>query len=108
MKRTAYLINTARGEIVDQPGLIRGLQEGLIAGAGLDVTEKEPIPEDSPLLEMDNVILTGHSAWYSTASDSGDLWHKATEQVVLALNGKWPIYAVNKEVRKKWTEKWGK
>lgn len=109
MKPTCYFINAARGEIVDQPALIRALQEGLIAGAGLDVTVDDPVAVDNPLLKMPNVILTGHSAWYSTTSDSeSEFWNKAMKQVVLALKGEWPFYAVNTEVQKKWLEKWGK
>lgn len=108
MKRTCYLINDARGEIVDQPALIQALQEGLIAGAGLDVTTDDPIHPDNPLLKMNQVILTGHSAWYSTAADSGpEFWHKPMGQVVLALKGQWPFYAVNTEAKKKWLERWG-
>jgi len=107
MKRTSYLINTARGDIIDQPALIRALQEGLIAGAGLDVTVDEPVAPDNPLLKMPNVILTGHSAWYSIAADE-EFWHKAMSQVGLALNGTWPRYAVNPQARKLWMEKWGK
>lgn len=109
MKPTCYFINAARGAIVDQPALIRALQEGLIAGAGLDVTVDDPVAVDNPLLKMPNVILTGHSAWYSTTADSeSEFWHKAMTQVVLALKGEWPPYAVNLEVQKKWLEKWGK
>jgi len=109
MKSTCYLINTARGKIVDQPALIRALQEDLIAGAGLDVTAEEPIPKDDPILNQPNVILTGHSAWYSVTSDSGpEYWHRAMGQVVMALNGEWPVYAVNPEVKQKWLENWGK
>ncbi len=62
MKPTAYLINVARGPIVDQDALIAVLQKGTIAGAGLDVTEVEPLDKDSPLWDMDNVILTPHVA----------------------------------------------
>jgi phosphoglycerate dehydrogenase-like enzyme len=62
MKPTAYFINIARGKIVDEPALIEALKQGKIAGAGLDVTEIEPLPKDSPLWEMDNVILTPHAA----------------------------------------------
>ncbi len=109
MKPTCYLINDARGEIVDQLALIKALQEGLIAGAGLDVTVDDPIAPDNPLLKMHNVILTGHSAWYSTVADSGpEFWHKPMKQVVLALKGEWPFYAVNTEVKKKWLERWSK
>jgi phosphoglycerate dehydrogenase-like enzyme len=62
MKQSAYLINIARGSIVQEKALIRALQEGWIAGAGLDVFETEPLPEDSPLWEMENVIITCHYA----------------------------------------------
>ena len=62
MKPTAYLINIGRGGTVQEKALVRALQEGWIAGAGLDVFETEPLPEDSPLWEMDNVIITSHYA----------------------------------------------
>ena len=65
MKPTAYLINVARGPIVDQDALVEALQNGTIAGAGLDVTEVEPLEEDSPLWDMDNVIITPHVAGVS-------------------------------------------
>jgi len=107
MKPTCYFINTARGGCVDQEALIRALQEGLIAGAGIDVTPDEPIAPDNPLLQMDNTILTGHSAWYSTTSE-WEIYYKPMTQVVTALEGKWPIYALNVELREKWLEKWGK
>jgi len=106
MKPTCHFINTARGGCVDEPALIRALQEELIAGAGLDVTVDEPIAADNPLIKMPNVILTGHSAWHSTAAQA-ELFFKPMTQVVLALQGKWPPYAVNIEVRRKWLEKWG-
>jgi len=108
MKRTAYLINVARGDIVDQAALIRALQEGIIAGAGLDVTVDEPIALDNPLLKMSNVILTGHSAWYSVAADGPEFWHRPMSQVVLALSGEWPRYAVNPQAKRLWMQKWGK
>lgn len=63
MKPTAYLINTARGGLVDEKALIQAIQNGDIAGAGLDVQEKEPLPDDSPLYDMDNVIITPHMGW---------------------------------------------
>ncbi|HHZ91620.1 TPA: D-2-hydroxyacid dehydrogenase [Candidatus Poribacteria bacterium] len=62
MKPTAYLINVARGPIVDELALIDVLQRGKIAGAGLDVTEIEPLSQESPLWELDNVIITPHAA----------------------------------------------
>lgn len=106
MKRTAYFINTARGGCVDQPGLIQALKENLIAGAGLDVTIDEPIAPDNPLLAMNNVILTGHSAWYSDISNY-DMHRRPMTQVVQALNGEFPLYTVNTEVRKTWMARWG-
>jgi len=107
MKPTCYFINTARGGCVDQAALIRALQEGLIAGAGIDVTVDEPIAADNPLITMPNVILTGHSAWYSNSADF-EIFYKPMTQVVAALKGEWPVYAVNPEVEKQWLEKWGK
>ncbi len=65
MKPTAYLVNIARGAVVDEAALIRALQEGWIAGAGLDVFEQEPLPPDSPLWKMENVILTPHVAGFT-------------------------------------------
>jgi phosphoglycerate dehydrogenase-like enzyme len=62
MKRSAYIINIARGSIIQENILIKALKEGWIAGAGLDVFEKEPLPGDSPLWDMENVIITGHFA----------------------------------------------
>lgn len=107
MKPTCYFINTARGGCVDQEALIRALKEGLIAGAGIDVTVDEPIAPDNELLLMQNVILTGHSAWYSTTSE-WELYYKPMTQAVMALEGKWPLYALNVEVQKKWLDRWGK
>ncbi|MFQ6043699.1 MAG: D-2-hydroxyacid dehydrogenase, partial [Candidatus Poribacteria bacterium] len=65
MKPTAYLINVARGKIIDEQALIEALKQGQIAGAGLDVCEVEPLPEDSPLWDIDNVIITPHVAGQS-------------------------------------------
>ena len=67
MKRSAILINVTRGQIVDGPALIKALREGLIAAAGLDVTPEEPLPADSPLWNMDNVIITPHTSGGSPA-----------------------------------------
>jgi glyoxylate reductase len=60
MKQTAFLINMARGGVVDHEALVEALQAGWIAGAALDVTEPEPLPRDHPLLTMDNVVITPH------------------------------------------------
>jgi D-3-phosphoglycerate dehydrogenase len=68
LRPSAYLINTARGPIVDEPALVEALQAGRLAGAGLDVYETEPLPKDSPLLKMDNVLLAPHNANSSPAA----------------------------------------
>ncbi|MBW2610154.1 MAG: C-terminal binding protein [Deltaproteobacteria bacterium] len=107
MKPNCHLINTARGKCVDEAAIIRALEEGLIAGAGLDVTEDEHMSPDNPLLKMDQVILTGHSAWYSISANK-EVFIKPMTQVVAALEGKWPIYALNPELKNEWLKKWGK
>ena len=107
MKRTAYIINTSRGVVINETDLIKALQEKLIAGAGLDVIVKEPVEKDNPLIAMPNVILTGHSGWYSVEAQA-ELASKPFSQVVMALEKKWPLYAVNPQIRKTWLEKWGK
>jgi len=100
MKPTAYFINTARGSIVDEPALIKALQEKWIAGAGLDVFEKEPIDSDNPLLKMDNVVVTPHSASYS---DEAFKLNRVIvgQEAARVLSGRWPKNVVNKSVKPK-------
>lgn len=98
MKPTAYFINTCRGPTVDEQALIRALQAGEIAGAGLDVFEQEPTPADNPLLKMDNVIVTPHSAGTSNLSRVRSPMRVGQETARL-LNGQWPMSVVNPEVR---------
>ena len=93
MKPTAYLINTARGPIVDEAALAHALDLGQLAGAALDVMEKEP-PAGSPLLGRDNVIITPHTSFYSEES-LVDLQTKAAEEVVRVLTGQAPRNPVN-------------
>ncbi|HEX9443087.1 MAG TPA: C-terminal binding protein [Candidatus Binatia bacterium] len=97
MKPAAYLINTARGGLVDETALYRALRDGRIAGAALDVLEEEPWPANSPLRALDNVIVTPHSAWY-TGRAQAELRRKASAEVVRALSGKAPKNLVNREV----------
>ncbi|KXG44363.1 C-terminal binding protein [Tepidibacillus decaturensis] len=97
-KKEAFIINTARGPVIDEVALIRALQEGKIAGAGLDVTELEPIQRDNPLLKMENVIITPHVAWYSEESEI-ELKRKTAQNVADVLSGYFPTYLVNKELR---------
>lgn len=106
MKPTAYFINTARGGCMDQRALIEALRDKRIAGAGIDVTIEEPIAADNPLLEMANVILTGHSAWYSVTSER-DLYRRPMTQALQALQGEFPAYAVNPEAKGQWLARWG-
>lgn len=68
MKPTAYLMNVGRGGLVDEDALVRALQEGVIAGAGLDVFAREPLPQESPLWGMENVLITPHDSGYSPQS----------------------------------------
>lgn len=96
MKRSAYLINVCRGAVVDTGALIWALENGVIAGAGLDVTEPEPLPQDSPLLMMDNVILTPHIA-SSTREAVYETYRGAVENIIRYLRGEKPYWVVNAE-----------
>jgi len=100
MKKTAYLINTARGSIVDERVLYKALREGWIAGAAVDVMEKEPPDWDNPLLKLDNVVFTPHSAFYSEESYI-ELKTKVAEAVISVLSGRLPKSIMNPEVIKK-------
>jgi len=90
MRSTAYLVNTARGPIVDQAALYRALREGWIAGAGLDVTDPEPLPADDPLLTLPNCLVLPHigSASVATRTRMATL---AAENVVAVLAGRPPL-----------------
>ena len=100
MKPTAYLINTARGPVVDEPALIKALEEKRIAGAGLDVFEQEPADPNNPLLKMSNVVVTPHSAAYSDNS-SQRLSTSVGQEAARVLSGRWPRNLVNKGVTPK-------
>lgn len=96
MKRGAYIVNTARGPIIDEAALAEALDAGQIAGAALDVMAQEP-PPPSPLFGRDNVIITPHTSFYSEES-LVELQVKAAQEVVAVLSGKAPRNPVNPEV----------
>lgn len=97
MKPSAILINTARGGVIDTEALVEALKSSRLAGAGLDVVEQEPIQADNPLLQLENVILTPHNAWYSEEAIV-DLQCKVAQEVVRVLSGKKPLHPVNHPV----------
>jgi D-3-phosphoglycerate dehydrogenase / 2-oxoglutarate reductase len=97
MKPSAILINTARGSIVDEQALIKALQEGTIAGAGLDVLEQEPPDPDNPLLTMPNVLVTPHVA-SATTRMRPETRRRVGREVALVLRGRWPLSCVNPSV----------
>ncbi len=101
MKPSAYLINTSRGPVVDERALVKALREGWIAGAGLDVLEREPIDPASPLLAMDNVIITPHFSGYSDRYPE-DNYEASVEAIVDMANGHWPRSVVNPGVQPRW------
>jgi D-3-phosphoglycerate dehydrogenase len=98
MKPTAVIINTARGAIIDEPALYQALVEGSISGAGLDVCEPEPPSPNNPLFQLEQVLVSGHSAFFSESSML-ELQQKATEAVIVALRGDWPPVLVNPQVK---------
>lgn len=95
MKPEGYIINTARGGLVDAPALLDAVRAGAIAGAALDVLETEPPPPDDELLRDDRIVVTPHGAWYSEESKH-DVRRKAIEDVVLVLQGEAPRSPVNR------------
>ena len=99
MKETAILINTSRGPVVDEEALYEALRDGAIAGAGLDVFEVEPINPGSPLLDLDNIVLTPHLASGSVETRT-KMATTAAFNLVSVLQGKEPPNLVNPEVLK--------
>lgn len=101
MKPSAFLVNTSRGGVVDEEALIEALKERRIGGAGLDVTEEEPLGADSPLRSLDNVVLTPHQG--SSSVESGeDLRRGVTEALSCMLQGYWPPFPFNRSVKPKY------
>jgi D-3-phosphoglycerate dehydrogenase / 2-oxoglutarate reductase len=97
MKPTAILINTSRGPVVDEKALHQALVDRRLAGAALDVWEKEPVAADNPLLKLDNVIATPHAAYFSSPAVA-QVPRRCGEEVARVLTGQRPLHVVNPEV----------
>jgi D-3-phosphoglycerate dehydrogenase len=100
MKPNAIIINCARGPVIDTDALVRALDAQKIAGAALDTTDPEPLPNPHPLRGRENVIINPHVAWYSEQAMVG-LQAGAPSEVRRVLSGEWPINVVNKAVKGK-------
>jgi D-3-phosphoglycerate dehydrogenase / 2-oxoglutarate reductase len=116
MKPTAYFINTSRGEAVDEQALCDAIQEGVIAGAGLNAFEEEPLAPDSPLRSFgDKVLLRPHGGTpvYTSGSEapvgrtSGQNTEWVNEDVLRALRGELPVHIFNQEAIPRWRERFG-
>jgi phosphoglycerate dehydrogenase-like enzyme len=109
MKPTAIILNTSRGSVIDEAALAAGLAAGEIAGAALDVFEREPLPADSPLRSFgDKVLLSPHIG----ASNHGAGWEVpgvqwAAEAVIAALRGQVPRHVFNRSVLEAWNARFG-
>ena len=97
MKKNAIILNTCRGKVIDEKALYKALESNIIAGAGVDVLEKEPPDADNPLLGCENIIVTPHTAWY-TEDSMERLKSLGMDEVVRVLNGKRARFVLNPEV----------
>jgi len=107
MKPTAYVINCARGEFIDETALYQALSRGEIAGAALDVIQGESMPPAHPLLKLENVLITPHAVYYSEES-LARMRRRPFEEIERMVRGEWPQWLINTEVRKKFEQRWGK
>ena len=98
MKPTAFIVNCSRGPIINTDALVRALDAKKIAGAALDTTDPEPLPNPHPLRGRENVVITPHAAWYSEQAMVG-LQAGAPGEVRRVLTGEWPVNVVNKAVK---------
>jgi D-3-phosphoglycerate dehydrogenase len=94
MKKGAYIVNTARGPLIDEPALIAALDAGQVGGAGLDVVASEPLAKDSRLIGRDNVILSPHTAFYSIEALE-ELQSKCASDVARVLSGEKAVYPIS-------------
>jgi D-3-phosphoglycerate dehydrogenase len=101
MKKTAFLVNAARGEIIDESALVRSLEERVIAGAAIDVYARQPIPTAHPFFALKNVLLTPHVAAL-TQESSEKMSVGTAKQILQLMNGERPTYFVNPEVWASW------
>jgi D-3-phosphoglycerate dehydrogenase len=97
MKKEAVIINTCRGKVIDEKDLYQALKNDIIAGAGLDVLEKEPPDKDNPILTLSNALVTPHAAWY-TEESLERLKNQGMDEVIRVLKGERPRNVVNPEV----------
>jgi D-3-phosphoglycerate dehydrogenase / 2-oxoglutarate reductase len=95
MKPTVILVNTARGDLIDEKALAKALREGRVAAAGLDVFEQEPLASDHPFISLPNVVLSGHVGWYSKDAVK-ELQSRGAQEVVRVLSGGVPQCWVNR------------
>ena len=107
MKPSAYFINCARAEFADEQALCTALANGDIAGAGLDLVAGEAVTLDHPLLKLENVVLTAHSAWYSETAIA-EMKRRVYENIGRVFQGEWPTLFVNPEVKEKFLARWRK
>ncbi len=98
MKPGAILINTARGAVVDQDAMVAALKSGILGGAGLDVTDPEPIARHDPLLRFDNVLITPHIGSASTATRAR-MAAMAVDNILAVFAGTQPRWCANPRVR---------
>lgn len=104
MKTNAYLLNTSRGEAIDEGALYRALKDRRIAGAALDTFEVEPLPQDSPLRSLDNIILTPHMVGH-TQDVFASFPIAAVENITRILRGEPPLYCKNPEIIPAWHDR---
>ena len=106
MKKNAYIVNTARGALIDTEALVKALRKKWISGAALDTFEKEPLPLDSQLLTQSNTILSGHVAAYNNNTNlMEESIELGTANVLKALRGEIPQNIINPNVIPKWIKR---
>ena len=105
MKKSAFIVNTARGPVIDQKAILKALKEHRIAGAGIDVYESEPLFDKEPeLLSLDNIVLCPHSGWYNEEATT-KMRRRIVEEMIKFQNGEPPASMINPEV---WAKKYSK